>query len=263
MTYARRLADQVAIALANNMAMKAHFRAQLELVGAIDAKQQAEAQATLLHATNQSLATKEERLRQQQGATSPRPRSNGVRGALPVTAKQVTTLAAQALAVDRVSIWIYDQQTRSLYCLDHYDRPTAQHTFAQKLLCSQYPHYLSALDQGELIAAAQALHDPAFQELTVASLSPNKIGARLDAPFHTQGKLAGVVSIEHVGSSRDWASDEQQFAQALANFMTLVLEAARRRESEEALAIAKLAAEDATKAKAEFLANMSHEIRTP
>ena len=45
--------------------------------------------------------------------------------------------------------------------------------------------------------------------------------------------------------------------------MTLVLEAARRRESEEALALAKLAAEDATKAKAEFLANMSHEIRTP
>lgn len=263
-TYARRLADQVAIALANNMAMKAHFRAQLELVGAIDAKQQAEAQATLLHATNQSLATKEERLRQQQGATLALVQDRTVfEGALPVTAKQVTTLAAQALAVDRVSIWIYDQQTQSLYCLDHYDRPTAQHTFAQKLLCSQYPHYLSALDQGELIAAAQALHDPAFQELTVASLSPNKIGARLDAPFHTQGKLAGVVSIEHVGSSRDWASDEQQFAQALANFMTLVLEAARRRESEEALAIAKLAAEDATKAKAEFLANMSHEIRTP
>ncbi|MBS0152295.1 MAG: response regulator [Nitrospira sp.] len=263
-TYARRLADQVAIALANSLAIQARMQAQSELVGAVDAKQQAEEQATLLQATNQSLATKEERLRHQQSATLALVQDRTVfEGSLPVTAKQLTTIAAQALLVDRVSVWIYDEQTRSLYCLDQYDRLATQHTFGQKLLRGQYPHYLSALDRGQLIAAAQALHDPTFQELVPVLLSSSQTGARLDAPFHTQDKLAGVVSIEQIGSSRDWASDEQQFAQALANFMTLVLEAARRRESEEALAIAKLAAEDATKAKAEFLANMSHEIRTP
>ncbi len=263
-TYARRLADQVAIALVNNLAIQARLQAQLDLVGAVDAKQQAEEQATLLQATNESLATKEERLRHQQSATLALVQDRTVfEGSLPVTAKQLTTIAAQALLVDRVSVWIYDEQTQSLYCLDHYDRLATQHTFGQKLLRGQYPHYVSALDRGQLIAAAQARHDPFFQELAGTMLAPAQIGARLDAPFHTQGKLAGVVSIEHIGSSRDWASDEQQFAQALANFMTLVLEAARRRESEEALAIAKLAAEDATKAKAEFLANMSHEIRTP
>ncbi len=263
-TYARRLADQVAIALANNLAIQARLQAQLELVGAVDAKQQAEEQATLLQATNQSLATQEERLRQQQSATLALVQDRTVfEGSLPVTAKQLTTLAAHALAVDRVSVWIYDEQTQSLYCLDHYDRLTAQHTFGQKLIRNHHPHYLSALDRGQLMATAQPLHDPAFQELALAILPPDQIGARLDAPFHTQQKLAGVVTIEQTGLSRDWASDEQQFAQALANFMTLVLEAARRRESEDALAIAKLAAEDATKAKAEFLANMSHEIRTP
>jgi len=243
-TYARRLADQVAIALANSLAIQARLQAQLDLVGAVDAKHQAEEQATLLQATNESLATKEERLRHQQGATLALVQDRTVfEGSLPVTAKQLTAIAAQALLVDRVSVWIYDEQTQSLYCLDHYDRLATQHTFGQKLLRGQYPHYLSALDRGQLIAAAQARHDSFFQELAATLLAPDQIGARLDAPFHTQGKLAGVVSIEHIGSSRDWASDEQQFAQALA--------------------IAKLAAEDATKAKAEFLANMSHEIRTP
>ena len=263
-TYARRLADQVAIALANSLATKARLEAQLELVGAVDAQHQAEEQATLLQATNESLVTKEERLRRQQSATLALVQDRTVfEGSLPVTAKQLTTVGAHALVADRVSVWIYDEQTQSLYCLDHYDRLATQHTFGQKLLRGQYPHYLSALDRGQLIAAAQAVHEPTFQELAIGILEPGQIGARLDAPFHTQGRLAGVVSIEQVGHSRDWASDEQQFAQALANFMTLVLEAARRREAEEALAIAKLAAEDATKAKAEFLANMSHEIRTP
>lgn len=145
----------MAIALANSLAIQARLQAQSELVGAVDAKQQAEEQATLLQATNQSLATKEERLRHQQSATLALVQDRTVfEGSLPVTAKQLTTIAAQALLVDRVSVWIYDEQTQSLYCLDQYDHVATQHTFGQKLLRGQYPHYLSALDRGQLIAAA-------------------------------------------------------------------------------------------------------------
>lgn len=263
-TCARRLADQVTIALANSLAIKTRLQTQLDLVGTVDAKREAEEQTPLLQATNPSLVTQEERLHQQQSATLALLLDRTVvEGSLSVTAKQLTTIAAHALLIDRVSIWIYDEQTQSLSCLDHYDRPATQHTVGQKLFRSQYPHYLSALDRGQLIVTAQPRQDPAFQELAGAILLPDQTGARLDAPFHTKGKLAGVVSIEHVGPSRDWASDEEQFAQALANLIMLVLEAARHRESEEASAIAKLAAEDATKAKTEFLANISHEIRPP
>ena len=264
LAHARRLADQVAVALAKNRAIKAQVQAQIELVGAVDAKQQAEERATMLQATNQSLQTKEERLRHQQSATLALVQDRTVfEGSLPITAKQVTTIAAQALVVDRVSVWIFEEQTQSLYCLDGYDRTADHHSFGRKLVRTQYPGYFEALNRGQLLTASQAQQDQNFQELATEILAPQRIGGRIDAPFQTQGKLTGVVSIEHVGSSRDWASDEQQFVQALANFMTLVLEAARRRESEDALALAKLAAEDATKAKAEFLANMSHEIRTP
>ena len=264
LAHARRLADQVAIALAKNRAMKAQIQAQIELIGAVDDKRQAEDRATMLEVTNQSLQTKEERLRHQQSATLALVQDRTVfEGALPMTAKQLTTVAAQALVVDRVSVWIFEEQTQSLYCLDSYDRPANTHAFGGKLTRAQSPIYFETLGCGHLLAASQAQQDPNLRELVTGSLAPQQIGARIDAPFQTQGKLTGVITIEHAGSSRDWAPDEQQFAQALANFMTLVLEAARRRESEEALALAKIAAEDATKAKAEFLANMSHEIRTP
>ncbi|MDO9118320.1 MAG: GAF domain-containing protein [Nitrospira sp.] len=261
---ARRLADQVAVALTNSRAIESRVRAQMELVGAVEAKHEAEERATVLQAENQSLETKEERLRHQQTATLNLVKDRTVfEGSLAEAAQLVTTTAAQALGVERTSVWIFEASRRLLYCLDSYERSTGRHGPEPTRSLSRYPDYFEKLQRGQVLAAAQAQQDPPFHELTSDVLSPRGISSRLDAPFHTKAGLAGVVTVEHVGAPREWAADEQQFAQALGNFMTLVLEAARRREAEEALAIAKLAAEDATKAKAEFLANMSHEIRTP
>jgi signal transduction histidine kinase/CheY-like chemotaxis protein len=261
---ARRLADQVAVALTNSRAIESRLRAQLELVGAVDAKHQAEERATALQAVNRSLQTKEERLRHQQSATLMLVKDRTIyEGSLAETAKQVTATATQALAVERASVWILETTSGNLYCLDSYQQSVSRHTSEAKLSQAQLPTYFEALERENVIAAAHAQQDAIFQELVTNVLKPQCVTSRLDAPIRSKSGLAGVVSIEHVGPPREWALDEQQFAQALANFMVLVLEAAHRRESEEALAVAKTAAENATKAKAEFLANMSHEIRTP
>ena len=264
MAYARRLADQVAVALTNSRAIESRVRAQVELVGAVDAKHQAEERADVLQAANQSLEAKKERLRQQQSAMLALVKDRTVyEGSLGETARQVTATAAQALTVERASIWIFAAPARALYCLDSYERSLDRHSPEDKLTRTLYPHYFDALERESLLVAAQAEQDEHFKELATGVLAPRLVTSRLDAPFKTNGELTGVVSFEHVGPPRDWALDEQQFAQALANFMTLVLEATRRSEAEQALAMAKNAAEEATKAKAEFLANMSHEIRTP
>ena len=263
-TSARRLADQVSVALTNTRAIESRLRAQLELVGAIDAKHQAEERATVLQAVTQSLQTKEERLRLQQSATLALVKDRTIyEGSLAETAQQVTATATQAFTVERASVWILEPTSHDLYCLDSYERSEDRHAPRANLSRTQLPTYFEALEREHVIAAAQAQEHASFQELVTNILVPRCVTSRLDAPIRTKGGLAGVVSIEHIGPSREWAPDELQFVQALANFMALVLEAARRRESEDALAVAKTAAEDATKAKAEFLANMSHEIRTP
>ena len=263
-THARRLADQVAVALTNSRAIESRLRAQLELVGAVDAKHQAEERATVLKAVNQSLQTKEERLRLQQSGTLTLVKDRTIyEGSLTETVQQVTATATQALAVERATVWVLDATSHTLYCLDSYERSGNRHTQETTLAQTELPIYFEALEREQVIAASHAQQDTNFQELAANVLTPRSVTSRLDAPIRTKEGLAGVVSLEHVGPSREWALDEQQFAQALANFMALVLEAARRRESEDALAVAKTAAEDATKAKAEFLANMSHEIRTP
>jgi len=263
-TSARRLADHVAVALTNSRAIESRVRAQMELIGAVDAKRQAEERASVLQTVNQSLETKEERLRRQQSAMLTLVKDRTVfEGSLAETARLVTTTTAQVLTVNRTSVWIFDDITRALYCLDSYDQSTESRPPEPKLAWAHYPTYFESLERAPVIAAADVQHVPHFRELAPTILASKRVVSRLDAPFRIKGRLAGVVMIEQSGFSREWAPDEQQFAQALANFMTLVLEAMRRRESEDALTVAKAAAEKATQAKAEFLANMSHEIRTP
>ncbi|MCC6139214.1 MAG: response regulator [Nitrospira sp.] len=259
----RRLADHVAVALATHRAMEARLRAQLALTGAVDAQHHAEEQASALQAANRQLATKEERLQAQQRATLALVKDRTVfEDSLAATAKQITETAAQSLAADWASIWIFDEVGQVLYCLDRYGRSGNSHGLEHPLIPGQYPVYFDALRRESAIAADQAQHHESFREFADAFAS-KPITSRLDAPFFTKTGLAGVITIEHVGDPREWAQDEEQFARALANLMTLILEATRRREAEDALALAKLAAEDAANAKAEFLANMSHEIRTP
>jgi len=260
----RRLDDHVAVALANNHALEARLRAQIELTGAVDAKHHAEKQASELQVANQQLETKEERLRTQQRATLALVKDRTVfEDSLAATAKQITETAVRSLEVEQAGIWIFDEVRRALYCLDRYSRSEDRHRLGPTLVSDQYPIYFDALRRESVIASAQARSHESFQEFAADALASKQTISRLDAPFFTKAGLAGVIAIEHIGTPREWAQDEEQFVQALANFMTLILEAARRREAEDALALAKLAAEDATKAKAEFLANMSHEIRTP
>ncbi len=260
----RRLADHVAVALANHRAMEARLRAQIELTGAVDAQHHAEEQASALQAENRQLETKEERLQTQQRATLALVKDRTVfEDSLTAAAKQITETAAQSLSVERASIWIFDEIGQALYCLDRYSRSEKDHGLEPTLVPHQCPIYFEALRRESVIAAAHAQQHDSFREFATGTFALKQIASRLDAPFFTKAGLAGVITIEHVGAPREWAQDEEQFTQALANLMTLILEAARRREAEDALAVAKLAAEDAAKAKAEFLANMSHEIRTP
>jgi signal transduction histidine kinase/CheY-like chemotaxis protein len=177
--------------------------------------------------------------------------------------QHILEVAATALDVERVGVWIYSPDCKLLTCKALFDRGECSHSSGLVLAARDYPAYFQALATEEVIATRDACLDPRTSEFRDSYLIPLGITSMLDVPLRSSGQLGGVLCHEHRGSPRVWSSEEQFFAMAVANLAALAEEEAERGRAEVALHRASEAAVAANHAKSEFLANMSHEIRTP
>ena len=148
----------------------------------------------------------------------------------------MTEHAAGTFAVERASIWLFDDTQSNLILQDLFEATPKRHAHGTTLSIKQYPAYLRALETEPYSLATHAAQtDPRTCELTPSYLAPLGIVAMLDAPIRRHGRVVGVFCLEHVGPAKIWTSEEKAFAASLAAMATLTLEAADRRQAQEAL----------------------------
>ena len=139
---------------------------------------------------------------------------------------------ADLLDVTRVHIWQIPEGQSHLEPLLGYQNGRYDGANGARIAPQAYPAYFRALGNGRSIDAADAINDQRTAEFAESYLAPNGIGAVLHAKFHTAGRFAGVLCIEHVGSARLWRRDEQQVASALADLISHLLVHYAWRDSE-------------------------------
>jgi diguanylate cyclase (GGDEF)-like protein/PAS domain S-box-containing protein len=165
-------------------------------------------------------------------------RADGVsRSELDEAVAQVTELAAAVLEVERASVWRLTEQGKRIDCIDLFVRAKGTHVAEGTIASTSCPAYFAALATERTIAATEAHTDPRTAEFSETYLTPNGIGAMLDAPIFLRGEMVGVVCHEHVGGPRVWNLWEEVVAGTLADFVAHILEVEERakelRESEE------------------------------
>ncbi|MEH1778973.1 MAG: ATP-binding protein [Nostoc sp.] len=156
-------------------------------------------------------------------------------GNLNAVLREITETSAGTLLVERVGVWLYNEERSKIECIDLYDVSTKEHTFGNSLLKTNYPAYFQALEEERTIAAHNAINDTRTQELSKSYLSVMGITSLLDAPIWLEGRLIGVVCHEHIGKGRQWTLEEETFAGSIADFVTLAIEASERNIVQEAL----------------------------
>lgn len=146
--------------------------------------------------------------------------------------REITTVAAWTLDIERASIWLYGEEKASINCADLFELTANRHSEGIEIIAADYPAYLRALEEDQIIAAHDAYTDPRTAELGESYLKPFGITAILDAPIRLGGGTIGVLCLERVGTPRPWTVEEQGFVRSVADLVTLAIEAHQRKQAE-------------------------------
>jgi PAS domain S-box-containing protein len=158
-------------------------------------------------------------------------------GDLTAAAAAITEIAAAALEVARVSVWMLDDSGSELRCVDLFELQSGTHSNGLVLHAAQYPSYFEALRESRFVDAADARRDSRTREFCDGYLTPLDIHSMLDAPIRFSGRVVGVICHEQVAEKRRWLSDELTFAGGIADQLALTLTNEARRRAEHALAL--------------------------
>jgi diguanylate cyclase (GGDEF)-like protein/PAS domain S-box-containing protein len=121
--------------------------------------------------------------------------------------RDITETASRALGVERVGVWFFTADRRAIRCADLFEQTPATHSAGQELRAANYPADFRALESESAITS----------------------------PIRHGGQIAGVVCIEHVGERREWTSEEESFAGAIADLVAMSVDSADRRSTQESL----------------------------
>jgi PAS domain S-box-containing protein len=147
--------------------------------------------------------------------------------------KQVTQTIARTLDVERVGVWLYNEQQTGIECIQLYEYTPDRFSSGLTLLAADYPTYFQALREEFTIDADDARRDRRTSEFAESYLEPLNITSMLDLPIQQGANVLGVVCLEHVGPQRNWSIEDKNFAAAAANQIALALERHKRIQAEQ------------------------------
>ncbi|MEG4856893.1 GAF domain-containing protein [Microcoleus sp. K1-B6] len=184
-------------------------------------------------AAESALRERENRLTEQQNGLLELAKNSSIyEGNIGEALREITQMATRTLNVDRASIWFYQEDKSALCCADIYELTPNQHSAGAELKVADYPSYFQALNTEQTIAAVDAKTDRRTREFSESYLKPLNISSMLDVPITHKGQIAGVICLEHQGTTRNWTLDEQSFASYVAQIAALAMEARDRKQAE-------------------------------
>ncbi|HSF72844.1 MAG TPA: GAF domain-containing protein, partial [Microcoleus sp.] len=184
-------------------------------------------------AAESALRERETRLTEQQtGLLELAKNSSIYEGNISEALREITQMATRTLNVDRASIWFYQEDKSAMCCADLYELTLNQHSAGAELKVADYPSYFQALNTEQVLAAVDVKTDPRTLEFSESYLRSLNISSMLDVPITHKGQIAGVICLEHLGTTRNWTLDEQSFASYVAQIAALAMEARDRKQAE-------------------------------
>ncbi len=152
-------------------------------------------------------------------------------GSFAVATQVIAETTALTLNALRVGIWRYSREKNSLLNITMYNLEDGTHSIAEPFDISVYTHYAELLHSERNISIADTSSDNILPGMAESYSLPG-IRSLLDCPVRWEGRLFGVVCIEHAGKPRYWTVDERSFGSAIADMVAMAYEGSLRKEAQ-------------------------------
>lgn len=146
--------------------------------------------------------------------------------------KKVLDVVANALKIERVSIWFFNEGRTSIYCDYLYLKKFGEFSNESTLNINDYPAYFNAIERKLFITADDAQNDPQTNELTENYLKPRAIFSLMDIPIHYGNQVIGIICHEEKDKIRKWKREEIDFTTAISSLVSTSLEIDFRKNKE-------------------------------
>ena len=156
-------------------------------------------------------------------------------GKMDVAFQTITKAIANIMEVERVSIWFFKGRKTKLKCGNLYELSQDRYTKNHEIYLADYPYYFQILQTEGVISAQEASIDPRTEELTESYLKPLNIYSMMNTFVYLAGEKIGIVSLEQVGTHRDWSLEDETFLRSTADLIALTLEAKKRASAQAVL----------------------------
>ncbi len=131
---------------------------------------------------------------------------------------------AETLKLDRVTIWLYNTENKTVVAFDVYNRLKNEHSEGFSFNQVDYLNYINTLNEDLPIVAVDANNDPLTVTLVNKVLADVGIKSKLDIPISISGNTVGILACEQITEERAWQPQEQIFLSSVANLLALTLE---------------------------------------
>ena len=152
-------------------------------------------------------------------------------GGLIETARMIAEAGCRALNTHKVGVWKISDDEKILECITCYNAAANAHRAEANIDMSATADYLNLLKSERLIVVS----DIGKNNPLSSYLEGTKVCAFLNVPIRVEGMMSGIVVIEQDSCEafperREWTVEEKDFSATLADFMTIAIESAERRE---------------------------------
>jgi PAS domain S-box-containing protein len=149
----------------------------------------------------------------------------------------ITEATSALIGIERVSVWLYNEDYSEIRCIDLFTQSTRQHHRGATLRSGEFPAYAASHLKGEIVSATDVHADPRTRGIPSAYYEEHGIRSLMDVPVWRQNRIGGLLSLEHVGTQRIWTIEEESVGTNMAALLSLCFESNERKQAEAALRV--------------------------